>query len=80
MQSSGASGLQQGVDGVYEFDAAGAELADALAGEAWSYTGDKAFGWTKADVDYTAKILGQADRSIALAPNNMNAYGRRACI
>jgi len=33
MQSSGASGLQQGVDGVYEFDAAGAELADALAGD-----------------------------------------------
>jgi adenylate cyclase len=52
--------------------------ADALAGEAWSYTGDKAFGWTKADIDYDAKILGQADRSIALDPDNVLAYQAKA--
>jgi adenylate cyclase len=52
--------------------------ADALTGEAWSYTGDKAFGWTKADIDYDAKILGQADRSIALDPDNVLAYQAKA--
>jgi adenylate cyclase len=52
--------------------------SDALAGEAWSYTGDKAFGWIKADIDYDAKILGQADRSIALDPDNVLAYQAKA--
>jgi len=48
--------------------------ADALAGEAITYTFEYAYGWTKPETDYDAKILGQADRSIALARDNMNAY------
>ncbi len=52
--------------------------ADALAGEAWSYTGDKAFGWTKADIDYNEKILGQADRSMTLDPENVLAHQAKA--
>jgi adenylate cyclase len=31
-------------------------------------------GWTTAATDYEAKILGQADRAIALAPDNMWAH------
>ncbi len=52
--------------------------ADALAGEAWSYTGDKSFGWAKPDIDYDAKILGQAERSIALDADNILAYQAKA--
>ena len=37
-----------------------------------------AFGWANPETDYDAKILGQADRSIALAPDNMNAYGAKS--
>jgi len=48
--------------------------ADALAGEAITYTFEYAYGWTKPETDYDTKILGQADRSIALARDNMNAY------
>ncbi len=47
--------------------------ADALAGEANTYMSEYAYGWNP-ETDYDAKILGQADRSIALAPDNMNAY------
>ena len=32
------------------------------------------FGWTNPETDYDAKVLGQADRSIALAPDNIYAY------
>jgi adenylate cyclase len=52
--------------------------ADALAGEANTYMAEYAFGWTNPETDYDAKILGQADRSIALAPDNMNAYGAKS--
>jgi tetratricopeptide (TPR) repeat protein len=48
--------------------------ADALAGEATTYMSEYAWGWTNPETDYEAKILGQADRSIALAPANMSAY------
>jgi adenylate cyclase len=52
--------------------------ADALAGEANTYMAEYAYGWTNPEIDYDAKILGQADRSIALAPDNMNAYGAKS--
>ena len=45
--------------------------ADALAGEAVTYTGEYAYGWTNPGTDYDAKILGQADRAIALARDNI---------
>ena len=44
--------------------------ADALVGSASTYMYEYAFGWTDPETDYDAKILGQADRSIALARNN----------
>jgi adenylate cyclase len=48
--------------------------ADALAGEASTYMIEYAFGWTNPETDYDAKILGQADRSIELARDNIYAY------
>jgi adenylate cyclase len=51
--------------------------ADALAGEANTYMAEYAYGWTNPGTDYDAKILDQADRAIALAPDNMNAYGAK---
>jgi Tfp pilus assembly protein PilF len=41
---------------------------DALAGDAYAYLLDYTRGWATAETDYEAKILGQADRAIALAP------------
>ena len=32
------------------------------------------FGWANPETDYDAKIIGQADRSFAVAPDNMTAY------
>ena len=51
---------------------------DALAGEANAYMTEYAFGWTNPETDYDAKILGQADRSIALARDNMHAYSAKS--
>jgi adenylate cyclase len=48
--------------------------ADALAGEAYTYFREWFFGWTEHDTDYDTKILGQVDRAIALAPDNLWAY------
>jgi tetratricopeptide (TPR) repeat protein len=48
--------------------------ADALAGDAVTYMLDFFYGWTNSATDYGAKILAQADRSIALAPNVPGAY------
>ena len=42
--------------------------ADALAGEALTYAIDYAREWTNPETNYDAKILGQADRAIALDP------------
>jgi adenylate cyclase len=50
------------------------EDAGALAGDANTYLLEKSVGWGSADVDYDAKILGQADRSIAIAPNDPDPY------
>ena len=48
--------------------------ADALAGSAYTNYQDFLFGWSDAKTDYEAKVLGQADRAIALDPNNLRAY------
>jgi adenylate cyclase len=50
----------------------------ALAGDATTYLFDKVAGWTSADVDYDAKIVGQADRAIAIAPNDPNPYSTKS--
>jgi adenylate cyclase len=47
---------------------------DALAGNAYAYLLEYTRGWGAAGTDYEAKILGQADRAIALAPDNVRAY------
>jgi adenylate cyclase len=49
--------------------------ADALAGSAHTYMVEYAYGPNDPETDYAAKVLGQADRSIALAPDNAWAYG-----
>jgi adenylate cyclase len=48
--------------------------AAALAGNAYTYMADYAYGWTNPQTDYEAKVIGQADRAIALAPDNWRAY------
>jgi adenylate cyclase len=47
---------------------------DALAGDANTYLIEYVLGWTNPEIDYDAKILGPADRSIALARDNVHAY------
>jgi tetratricopeptide (TPR) repeat protein len=47
---------------------------DALEGDVYAYLLEYARGWTTTGTDYEAKILGQADRAIALAPDNVWAY------
>ena len=48
--------------------------ADALAGDAMSYQVDYLYGWSAAGTDYEGKIIGQADRAIALAPDDLRGY------
>ena len=48
--------------------------SDALAGDAYAYTLEFAFGSRNSGTDYDAKILGQADRSITLDRDNVQAY------
>ena len=48
--------------------------ADALAGNAYTYLLEYTRGWETTGTGYEAKILGQADRAIALAPDNVWAY------
>jgi adenylate cyclase len=47
--------------------------ADALAGEAQCYSFEHLF-WPNPETDYDVKVIGQADRAIALAPDTMRAY------
>lgn len=47
---------------------------DALAGDATASVLAYALGWTNPETDYDAKIFGQTDRAIALAPDNVRAY------
>ncbi len=44
-----------------------------MTGEASTYE-NEFIPWKKPDTDYEAKILGQVDRAIALAPDNVAAY------
>ncbi len=47
--------------------------ADALTGEAYTYYMEYVY-WTNPETDYEAKILGQVDQAIALAPDTLWAY------
>jgi adenylate cyclase len=47
---------------------------DALVGDAFTYLLEYTRGWATTGTDYEAEILGQADRAIALAPDNLWAY------
>ncbi len=48
--------------------------AGALAGDAYTYMVDQVYGWTNPDTDYDAKVLDQADRSIAVARDDPLPY------
>jgi adenylate cyclase len=48
--------------------------SEALAGDAATYLWEYIAGWGNSETDYDAKILGQVDRAIALAPDNAFAY------
>jgi len=48
--------------------------ADALAGDAFTYMAFYIFGWATAETDFDARIIGQADRAITLAHDDMRAY------
>jgi TolB-like protein/Flp pilus assembly protein TadD len=48
--------------------------ADALAGEALTYLVERSFFPSSVEPDYEAKIIGQADRAIAVAPQTEEAY------
>jgi adenylate cyclase len=48
--------------------------SEALAGDAYTYALEYAFGSRNSEIDYDAKILGQADRSITFDRDNMQAY------
>ncbi len=48
--------------------------ADALADSAYTYFLDYFYEWGTTATDYDAKVLGQVDRAIALAPDNVWAY------
>jgi adenylate cyclase len=52
--------------------------ADALAGEAFTNMALFSFAEATAEPDLDAKIIGQADRAIALAPDNMHAYAAKS--
>jgi adenylate cyclase len=52
--------------------------ARALAGEASTYVLDNAFGWADPDADYNAKVVGLADRSIAIDPQNARPYSTKS--
>jgi adenylate cyclase len=47
--------------------------SEALAGEADTYSLESIF-WKNPEIDYEAKILGLADRAIALAPDSARPY------
>jgi tetratricopeptide (TPR) repeat protein len=51
--------------------------AVALAGSASTYLIEYAYGWASPETDYEAKVLGQADRAIALAPRTPRNYSAK---
>ena len=52
--------------------------AGALAGEATTYLFDDVFGWADPNFDYDAKVVGLADRSIAIAPEQARPYATKS--
>jgi adenylate cyclase len=52
--------------------------ADALGDDAVTYLDEYAFGWTNPETDYDAKVLGQVDRAIALAPRVQWNYSTKS--
>jgi TolB-like protein len=52
--------------------------AGALAGDAATYQADMTYGWTNPDIDYDAKVLGQADRSIAIDRDDPLPYNAKS--
>jgi adenylate cyclase len=50
----------------------------AAGGSAETYLVDYGFGWRDPGTDYEAKVLGQANRAIALNPANIPAYYTKA--
>ena len=46
----------------------------AIAGDVLTYWQEALFGWVNSGTDYNAKILGQADRAIAIAPDYDQPY------
>jgi TolB-like protein/class 3 adenylate cyclase len=48
--------------------------SDALAGSAFTYFLEYYNAWADTGTDYEAKVLGQADRAIALSPENVRGY------
>jgi adenylate cyclase len=48
--------------------------SEALVGDAQTYWEEYMYGWGNSETDYDAKILGQVDRAIALAPVHIWAY------
>jgi adenylate cyclase len=48
--------------------------SEALTGDAVTYLNEYAYGWTNPAIDYEAKVLTQAERAIALAPNSADAF------
>jgi adenylate cyclase len=48
--------------------------AEALTGDAITYFFEYLYGWGNSETDYDAKILGQAERAIALAPDTIRAH------
>jgi adenylate cyclase len=54
------------------------ENSDALTGDAWTYHLEASFLGANPETDYEAKVLGQADRAIAIAPDDVWAYDLKA--
>ena len=52
--------------------------ADALAGEAFTYMALHTFGEAAPETNLDAKIVDQADRAIALAPDSLRAYAAKS--
>ena len=52
--------------------------AAALAGDAYTYMYDFDYGWGNPETDYNAKVIGQADRALALARDTTEAYYAKA--
>jgi len=48
--------------------------ADALAGDAFVYMVDYLYGWRFGGTNYEEEIVGQADRAIARAPDDVRGY------